>query len=115
MNKATIKATPLFSPNGDGYDIQPAGLLMLMADIVYKNPDESTPTGRESAAAMIDSILAAARAGGFKQCDILATLLVRGEISQRVRDMAIAACDAAGADQIDAVFAAMRERIKGAD
>ena len=28
----TTHNTPLFRPNGDGYDIQPAGILILLAD-----------------------------------------------------------------------------------
>jgi len=102
--------TPLFTPNGDGYDIQPAGVLLILADTVYSEDcNDSTPAGQGRAARMIDSILAAARAGGYTQTDILHTLLVRGERSKRIQDMARAACAAAGNDRMKVIFDAMRK------
>ena len=105
-----MTTTPsLFTPNGDGYDIQPAGVLLILADTVYNNPQDSTPIGRARAKTMIDAILTAARAGGFKQGDILATLLARGEVTQRLKNMAVTACNAAGPDAIGRIFASMRD------
>ena len=105
-----IKTPLLFTPNGDGYDIQPAGVLLILADTVYNNPQDSTLTGRARAKTMMDAILSAARAGGFKQGDILATLLATGKVSHRLRDMAMAACDAAGPDAVGQIFASMRNK-----
>jgi hypothetical protein len=104
------KTPSLFAPNGDGYDIQPAGVLLILADTVYNNPQDSSPTGRVRAKNMIDAILTAARAGGFKQGDILATLLATSEVTHRLKDMAVAACDAAGPDAIGQIFTSMRNK-----
>ena len=41
-------------------------------------------------------ILSAAVAGGFKNADLLETLLSRGEVSQRVKQLATEAANAAG-------------------
>jgi len=106
-----MTATPsLFTPNGDGFDIQPAGVLLILADTVYNNPQDSSATGRARAKTMMDAILSAARAGGFKQGDILATMLARGEVTHRLKDMAVAACKAAGPDAIGRIFASMRNK-----
>ena len=102
-----MTTTPsLFTPNGDGYDIQPAGVLLILADEVYgKNPSKSPRLK-----SILEMFLSAARQGGFTQGDILATLLARGEVSHRVKDMAVAACNAAGPDAIDKIFASMRSK-----
>ena len=107
-----MNTKPLFTPTTDGaaYDIQPAGVLILLADTVYGDPSESSPTGRTKAKAMMGSLLAAARAGGFTQSDILETLLSRGEVSHRVKALAVEACAAAGNDAISEIFKAMRSR-----
>lgn len=106
-----MQNTPLFKPTKDGqaYDIAPAGVLLVLADTVYGDGRQgSTPAGIARADRMINAMLSAARAGGFTQCDILHTLIVRGERSERVEDMARAACTAAGNDRIGAIFAAIR-------
>ena len=106
-----MTTTPsLFTPNGDGYDIQPAGVLLILADTIHNNPQDSSPTGWARAKTMMDAILTAARAGGFKQGDILATLLARGEVTHRLRDMAVTACNAAGPEAIGRIFASMRDK-----
>jgi hypothetical protein len=100
---------PLFAPtaDGDAYDIQPAGVLILLASEVYENPAMHT-NGRIQG--HIDAMLTAARAGGFTQCDILATLLSRNEVSHRVKTMAVQACAAAGNEALGRIFAAMRNK-----
>jgi len=107
-----MTSKPLFSPTADGtaYDIQPAGVLLILAGTVYADPDQTTPAGRVRGLTMIDAILTAARAGGFTQCDILATLLSKNEVSQRVKTMALQACAAAGNEALGKVFDAMRNR-----
>jgi hypothetical protein len=77
--------TPLFTPTADGqaYDIAPAGVLLILADMVYGPQDDPDWTGGPKTEAMIQAMLAAARAGGYAQTDILHTLLVRGERSKR--------------------------------
>ncbi|KAB8042570.1 hypothetical protein [Janthinobacterium aquaticum] len=90
----------MFTPNADGYDISPAGVLLLCADTVYGDPAETTPEGIRNARAMMESLLSAARAGGYTQGDVLHTLLARKQLNRRVMDMAQAACDAAGAERL---------------
>ena len=101
---------PLFTPTADGqaYDIAPAGVLLILADMVYGPQDDPAWTGRAKTEAMIQAMLAAARVGGYPQTDILHTLLVRGERSKRIENMARAACAAAGNDRLAALFASMR-------
>jgi hypothetical protein len=97
---------PLFVPNGDGYDIAPAGVLMLMSDTVCNNHHETSAKGRERATQLVKDILQAAHAGGYKQADILETLLLEnGEQSKRIRDMCVKACEAAGSEAIGKIFA----------
>lgn len=49
---------------------------------------------------------------GFTQCDILATLLSKNEVSHRVKAMAVQACEAAGNEAIGRIFDAMRGKGK---
>lgn len=99
---------PMFRPNGDGYDVSAPGVLLMCADAIYGDPDETTPQGRKNAEAMIDGILNAAYRGGFFQGDILRTLLARNQPDARTKAMAEAACDAAGAEAIRKVFSLVK-------
>ena len=102
---------PLFTPTADGsaYDIQPAGVLLLLASMVYGPQDDPEWTGGPKTEAMIQAVLAGAREGGYTQVDVLHTLLVRGESSQRIQEMARNACAAAGSERICKIFEAMRK------
>ena len=102
---------PLFTPTADGqaYDIQPAGVLLIMAEMVYGPQDDPGWTGRPKTKAMVLAMLAAARAGGYGQTDILHTLLVRRERSKRLELMARAACAAAGNERLAAIFESARK------
>jgi hypothetical protein len=99
---------PLFTPTADGtaYDIQPAGVLILLASEIHENPGLHK-NGRIQG--YIDAMLTAARAGGFTQGDILATLLARSEVSHRVKAMAVQACAAAGNKELGRIFESMRK------
>jgi len=102
----------LCTPTADGtaYDIQPAGVLLILADTVYGNGrHDSTSAGRQRAENMLFAMLTAARAGGYTQTDILHTILVRGGPSQRIRDMSRAAQAAAGIDHVKAIFFDVRK------
>ena len=90
--------TKLFTPAPDGksYDMHPAAALLIMAGDLYSDPCELSREDQALAHAYIESVLSAARAGGFTQGDILATLLASEEVSPRVLDMAVRACEAAG-------------------
>ena len=98
---------PLFTPTADGtaYDIQPAGVLILLASEIDENPSLHK-NGRIQG--HVDTILTAAKAGGFMQGDILETLLAGGEVSHRVKAMAVQACAAAGHEALGRRFEAMR-------
>lgn len=98
--------TQLFTPSPDGksYDMHPAAALLIMAGDLYADPCELSEDDQRMAHLYIDSVLSAARAGGFKQCDILATLLACNEVSPRVLSMAISACEAAGWRRLVAVM-----------
>lgn len=91
-------------PDG-GYDIQPAGVLLLLAREISTTP----PTAlRSKLEGHVRAFLKAARAGGFKQTDVLETLLARGDTSKRVLTMCHEACDAAGNHRIKVVMDSMR-------
>ena len=98
---------PLFTQNPDdregGYLLSPAGVLLMVGTYAHEGDDEISPSGRARAQAALSAILSAARAGGFAQGDVLETLLARGEVSARVKELAHAAIDAAGADKVIAV------------
>ena len=104
--------TPLFKPTPDGtaYDIQPAGVLIILASYVYDPESDMSDNSKAGLKRHVDSMLAAARAGGFTQSDILATLLSKNEVSHRVKAMAVQACEAAGSEAIERIFNAMRNR-----
>ena len=87
---------PMFSPRKDGaYDISAPGVIILLGSYAYE-PDSPNP-------ALVDTlrrILSAAVAGGFKNADLLETLLSRGEVSQRVKQLATEAAGAAGHERV---------------
>lgn len=88
-----------------GYDIQPAGVLLLLAREISTTP----PTAlRSKLEGHVRAFLKAARAGGFKQTDVLETLLARGDTSTRVLTMCHEACDAAGNHRIKVVMDSMK-------
>ena len=103
---------PLFRPDparpGE-FLVSMPGLLLLAAGSAYEADDnEVTPEGRAVGQRTVASILSAARAGGFTKGEVLETLLARGEVSHRVKELAVAAVAAAGKDAMLAVVADMR-------
>ena len=99
---------PLFKDNGDGYDIAPAGVLLLMADTFYSTDDkDTTPKGRANALRMIERLMKAACDGGYTQGDILMTMLARCQVTQRTKAMAIEAMNCAGSERIGVIFESM--------
>jgi hypothetical protein len=90
----------------DGVDfISATGVLILAANAIYGDPSETLARGKQNAAKIIDGILSTAVAGGFKQRDILETLLSRNGRDERTLAMAQAACDAADKEQLVSVIA----------
>lgn len=106
---------PLFRPDparpGECLVSMP-GLLLMMGTYAYAPDDEITPQGRAKAADALGRILKAARAGGFTQGEILETVMARGEISHRVKELACAAVAAAGNEAMLEVVAHMKEQCR---
>lgn len=94
-----------FIPRADGsYDIQPAGVLLLLGREISTTP----PTAlRAKLEGHVQAFLQAAQAGGYKQTDVLETLLARGDTSKRVLRMCHEACDAADNHRIMVVMNSM--------
>lgn len=84
---------PIHTKSADGKDLlSPAGVLLVAAGAAFD--ENHDPDGRKRGLAVMTNMLNAAHKGGFKQRDILHTLLQRGERSDRVREMATKACAA---------------------
>lgn len=94
-----------FIPRPDGgYDIRPEGVLLLLGREISTTP----PTAlRAKLEGHVRAFLQAARAGGYKQTEVLETLLTRGGTSKRVLRMCHEACDAAGPERIGEVMDSM--------
>ena len=89
-------STPMFSPRQDGaYDITAPGVIILLGSYAYE-PDSPNTVLVD----ILRRILSAAVAGGFKNADLLETLLSRGEVSQRVKQLATEAANAAGHERV---------------
>ena len=103
---------PLFTPNPDcpegGYLVSMPGVLLMMGTYAYEGDDEISPAGRARAQDALRRILSAARAGGFAQGDVLETMMARGEVSARVKELACAAVAAAGNEAMLEIVAHMR-------
>ena len=103
---------PLFTQNPNcpegGYLISPAGVLLMVGSYAHEGDDEISPSGRARAQDALRRILSAARAGGFTQGDVLETMMARGEVSARVKALAHAAIDAAGADAVVAIMQSLK-------
>ena len=68
----------------------------MLASYMYGPESDISDNGKAGLKHHIDSMLAAVRAGGFTQSDILATLVSKNEVSHRVKAMTGQACEAAG-------------------
>ena len=109
-----MKPTATLTPDGQAYDLNATAVLLILADTAYGDGKHDTPpTGQARAAKTVAELLAAATAGGYKQTDILETLLTMGEVSKRVTAMCADAMDAAGNERIRAIFESMRLTTKG--
>ena len=103
---------PMFrqDPNDSegGYLVSLPGALLMIGSGAYEpNDNEITPAGRAKSKDALARILSAARAGGFTQGDLFDTLLSKGEVSVRVRDLAIAAVAAAGNEALMEIIHSM--------
>lgn len=106
---------PTFTPTPDGtaYDLNAPAVMLMLADSAHGSSSRNTPSkGKIRAAKGLADLLAAARAGGYTQAEILETLLAKGDTSQRVATMCGDAMAAAGNERIAKVFAAMRKAIR---
>jgi hypothetical protein len=100
----------MFKPNGDGCDALPAGVILIIAGMVY-GEDRATMShaGIQKFTRLIDDVLSAARANGYPHEDILRTLLARDESGPRMAQMMQAACDTAGSAIMDTVIGRMKQ------
>lgn len=107
---------PTAKPTADGtaFDLNASTVMLVLADSAHGNGSHDTPpTGQARAAKALADLLAAAHAGGYKQAEVLETLLNSGDTSKRVATMCAEAMAAAGSERIGTVFAAMREALRG--
>jgi hypothetical protein len=88
-----------------------AELLMGLGQNLVIPPHDATPEGAKLARTYVDGMLAAAKAGGYMQCDILETMLAKCDITDRLRMMAQCACEAAGEDGINKVMSTLKGNI----
>jgi hypothetical protein len=105
-----MKTNEIFTPNGDGYDIAPAGVLLLLAGELYGGTGSQSAKGKNKLQLIVNDFIKAATDGGYRQTDILLTLLVRNEQSQRVTQMALDACSAAGDEALAEIIDKLRQR-----
>ena len=103
---------PLYTNNPDcpdgGFLLSPAAVLLMLGRYAYESDDEAAPAARVRTLDALRRILSAARAGGFTQGDVLETMLARGKVTPRAKELAHAAVDAAGADAIAAVMQSLK-------
>lgn len=108
-----MKPTAKPSADGTAYDLNATAVMLVLADSAHGNGSHDTPpTGQACAAKALADLLAAARAGGYPQSEVLETLLNSGDTSQRVATMCAEAMVAAGNERIGTVFAAVREVLR---
>ena len=79
-----------------GYLVSLPGVLLLAAGAAYGPDDECTPEGQARGLRTVSSILSAATKAGFTKAELLETMLARGEVSHRVKALAIECMDAIG-------------------
>ena len=94
--------------NGEPANLGGPEILVICGDILrcdgQMGDEQVPPEGMQFARDAMAGILAAAHAGGYKQCDILETLLLRGDTTPRIGAMAREACDAAGLPALRQLF-----------
>lgn len=91
-------------PDGS-YDVTPPGLMLLLGREISTTPPTALRTKLEG---HLRTFLRAASAGGYRQVEVLETLLSRGETSKRVLAMCAEACDAAGNERVAVVMESIR-------
>ena len=82
-------------PVGAGEYVHPATFLLMCGYLVHVAA-KADAGARADARQLLDSILTAARIGGFHRADLLETLMSRNERTDRLRSLAHAAVDAIG-------------------
>lgn len=95
--------------NGEPANLGGPEILVICGDILRCNGDVGDdepvpPEGMQFARDAVAGILAAARAGGYTQCGILETLLLKGDMTPRIGMMAKDACAAAGMPALRQLF-----------
>jgi hypothetical protein len=85
-------APAMFTPNGNGYDMSAAGMLVLAAHTYYRLKHENSQERLDSAKQFMHRVLGDARTAGYSRISQLSAALVCGEVSPRVTKMANQAC-----------------------
>lgn len=83
----------MFTPNDNGgYDMSPAGMLLLAAHTYYRLKHENSQARLDSAKQFMQQVLTEARIAGFARISRLSAVLVCGDKSPQVVKMANQAC-----------------------
>lgn len=90
-----------FKKNGDHYDLTAAASFLMLALYAYDQAEPPAPGLR----AKVDAILSRASAAGFGRGDIFVSMLVKGDRSTRILQLAQDVVDAigSGAAMIDMI------------
>jgi hypothetical protein len=85
-------------------------VLLFLADELYGGTGSQSAKGKNKLQLIVNDFIKAATDGGYRQADILLTLLARNEQSQRVTQMALDACSAAGDEALVEIIDKLRQR-----
>jgi hypothetical protein len=105
------KMQQLYTAKGVGFEVTPAGLLLLAGDTAHGDMTQTTIVGRCKATEFIKHVLFAATLAGYQHGDLLLTLLQWNVQSERVRAMAQKACDMAGDGIVEWVFRSYKDGV----
>jgi hypothetical protein len=91
--------------DGD-FDCTHATVMLFASLVAYGHYPDSTLQGVANAKFLIDGVLAAAFQNGYPNCDIVRTIMAKGPGHlDGLMEMLESACEAAGAEAFDDIFA----------
>jgi hypothetical protein len=80
----------MFMPNPDGSDsylVNLAGAVLLSADAIFGDPNETTPQGRTNAMRLVERTLHEAEKKGFLQSSTVWALMRRNDVNPRLKNL----------------------------
>lgn len=80
----------MFMPNPDGSDsylVNLAGAVLLSADAIFGDPNETTPQGRTNAMRLVERTLHEAEKKGFLQSSTVWALMRRNDFNPRLKNL----------------------------